>query len=56
MAVLSVWEGNPYGPPPTASRERLGVWVSPEHLYRTDRDSTVVLSTDGACWWAWPFD
>jgi competence ComEA-like helix-hairpin-helix protein len=56
VAVLSVGEGNPYGHPTAAALGRLGAWVAPEHLYRTDRDGSVELATDGTRWWARPFD
>jgi competence protein ComEC len=56
VAVLSVGEGNPYGHPSAAVLERLGAWVAPEHMYRTDHDGSVELATDGTRWWARSFD
>ena len=51
IAVVSAGLDNPYGHPAPAVMERLEAAVGAENVYRTDRDGSVEVVSDGASAW-----
>ena len=51
VAVISLAAENRFGHPHSKTLEALSAHVEPESLYRTDRDGTVEMSTDGQRLW-----
>ena len=52
IAVVSAGMENPYGHPSPAVMKRLEAAVGAENVYRTDRDGSVEIVSDGATVWA----
>jgi competence protein ComEC len=51
LAIISVGADNRYGHPTDELLERLAQAVGEENIYRTDRDGTIRLNTDGNTLW-----
>ncbi len=51
VAVISVGAHNPFGHPSPVVLERLIDWVGEDNVYRTDRQGTIELITDGEGLW-----